>query len=144
MIAGLGTGDRHSAAENEAYGVPPAPAGERRAALGRCAVTLRDRGLEVWVGGGSRATRTVAEEAGVAVNLWDAPPTAVAEQARRSPVPWGGPVPGPAPPPDARDQGGGEAIAALIAALAGARATWAVFAWPVPLETMVACARGRR
>ena len=131
VIAGLGTGDRKSAAENEAYGVPPAPADERRAALGRCAVELRDRGVEVWVGGGSRGTRLVAEDAGVVVNLWDVPPAAVAEQASRSEVTWAGPVPGAGP----------GAIADLVAGLASAGATWAVFAWPVPLATMVACAR---
>lgn len=150
VIAGLGTGDRQSAAENEAYGVPSAPADERRAAVGRCAVALRDRGLEVWVGGGSRGTRLVAEEAGVAVNLWDVPPAAVAEQARRSEVTWGGPVPKAGrssgrPPsggaPAGADAGDGEAIAHLLAGLARAGATWAVFVWPVPLATVVACAR---
>jgi alkanesulfonate monooxygenase SsuD/methylene tetrahydromethanopterin reductase-like flavin-dependent oxidoreductase (luciferase family) len=96
VIAGLGTGDHLSAAENEAFGVPPGSAEARRVALGRCALALRDRGFPVWIGGGSRRTRLVAEEAGVAVNLWDVPAAAVADQARRTEVTWGGPVPLPA------------------------------------------------
>ena len=72
VVAALGTGDRLSAEENRAYGIDFAPAGERRDALRRCARSLRARGVPVWVGGGAPATVALAEEEGVAVNLWDA------------------------------------------------------------------------
>ena len=133
VVAALGTGDRLSAAENEAYGVPFAPAAERRASLRRCARALRRRGVRVWVGGGAPATVAVAEEEGVAVNLWAASPAEVAAQARRSEVTWAG----PAPDRDDPDS----AVAALVAEVAGAGATWAVFGWPAPLEAMVRAAR---
>lgn len=131
VVAALGTGDRLSAAENEAYGVPFAPTADRRASLRRCARALRARGVPVWVGGGAQQTVVVAEEEGVAVNLWAVVPELVALQARRSEVTWAGPAP-QSPP----------AVEALTAALAEAGATWAVFGWPAPLEAL-ATAGGR-
>lgn len=125
VVAGLGTGDSLSAAENDAYGVPYPPAGERRAALRRCAVALRARGTPVWVGGGAAATVAVAEEERVAVNLWSAAPGQVADQASRTEVTWAGPAPD-----------GPSAVADLLVRLAAAGATWAVLGWPVPLEAL--------
>ncbi len=144
VIAVLGTGDHLSAAENEAYGIPFAPASERRGQMAACARTLRDRGLPVWIGGGAAKTVAVAKEEHVAVNLWAAQPEAVAVQAERGEVTWAGPCPlaprgadpqAPGGPPDHA------ALEALIAQLAEAGASWAVFAWPVPLEVLVASAR---
>jgi alkanesulfonate monooxygenase SsuD/methylene tetrahydromethanopterin reductase-like flavin-dependent oxidoreductase (luciferase family) len=161
VVAGIGTGDRLSAAENEAYGVPAGSAQERRAALGACAAALRDRGLTVWVGGASPRTRLVAEELGVVVNLWDVAPDAVVEQSRRSEVTWAGPPPRSvgvvrggaeveppldnprAPPPQPQDEPAeaDRAITERLHQLADAGATWAVFAWPVPLGTFASCAK---
>lgn len=135
VIAALGTGDRLSAPENEAFGVPFAPAAARRDALAHCVRALRRRGLPVWVGGGARLTVAIAEAEGAAVNLWGAIPDAVALQAEHSEVTWGGPAPGAAGPAGAE-----AALAALVAELAEAGATWAVFGWPVPLEALVAAA----
>ena len=54
LIAGLGTGDSKSAAENLAYGVEFDPADERRLALRRSATALLAAGIPVWVGAGPR------------------------------------------------------------------------------------------
>ncbi len=116
-VAGLGTGDRLSAAENLAYGVPFAPAAERRAALDRVAATLRRRGLCVWVGGRA-TTAEVGRREGAAVNLWAATPAEVAQQAQAGEVTWAGPPP----------EGGGAQLRPFLAALADAGATWAVLA----------------
>ncbi|MGP8059023.1 MAG: LLM class flavin-dependent oxidoreductase [Acidimicrobiales bacterium] len=143
VIAVLGTGDHLSAAENEAYGIPFAPAPERRGQLAACARTLRDRGLPVWVGGGAAKTVAVAEAEHVAVNLWAADPEAVAAQAARSEVTWAGPCPLVTRGPDPGAPGGPpdpDALEALVAELAAAGATWAVFGWPVPMEALVAAA----
>jgi alkanesulfonate monooxygenase SsuD/methylene tetrahydromethanopterin reductase-like flavin-dependent oxidoreductase (luciferase family) len=142
VIAVLGTGDHLSAAENQAYGIPFAPAAERRGQLAACARALRDRGLPVWIGGGAAKTVAIAEEERVAVNLWAAGPEAVALQAARSEVTWAGPCPlaagaDPASPAGPPDPG---ALEALVAQLAAAGASWAVFAWPVPMEVLVAAA----
>jgi alkanesulfonate monooxygenase SsuD/methylene tetrahydromethanopterin reductase-like flavin-dependent oxidoreductase (luciferase family) len=145
VVVGLGTGDHLSARENEAYGVPFAPAAERRASLREVAAALAGRGVPVWIGGGGPATRQVAVDARVAVNLWDAGPGAVAAQAHETEVTWAGPSPEPASggaaaPGAAPD--GAAALAGLLPQLHAAGATWAVFGWPVPLEALVATAGG--
>lgn len=146
VIAVLGTGDHLSAAENEAYGIPFAPAAERRGRLAACARALRDRGLPVWIGGGAARTVAIAEDERVAVNLWAAEAEAIAAQVARSEVTWAGPCPlapggsdpqAPGGPPDPA------ALEALVAELAGAGASWAVFGWPVPMQALVTAARDR-
>jgi len=137
VIAGLGTGDRLSEAENEAYGVPFASAGDRRAEMADCARSLRERGVVVWIGGGGGDAKTVAvaEAEGVVLNMWAADPEQVARQSARSEVTWAGTPPvavGGEPDPDA--------ISALVAQLAAAGATWAVFGWPAPIEVLAAAA----
>jgi len=125
VVIALGTGDRLSAQENEAYGVPFAAPADRRSSLRRCIRLLRERGVPVWIGGGSPRTVEVAEEEGAAVNLWAVPPELVARQAQRSEVTWAGPSPGsPA------------GVEALMMALNEAGATWAVFGWPLPVPAV--------
>lgn len=126
VIAGVGTGDRLSAGENEAYGVEFTEAAARRGSLRACVRALLDQGLAAWVGDGSAATRAIAAEEGAALNLWDAGTDEVAAEARRSEVTWAGPPPTGAP------------LAPLVARLADAGATWAVFPWPVDLEELAA------
>jgi hypothetical protein len=127
LIAGLGTGDRLSAAENDAYGIPPGPPDERRLALARCARRLLAGGVPVWVGGGSVATTELAVDLGpgAAVNLWGGQPAAVAALSGRCEVTWGGPVAATVPE-----------IARELSEVAGAGATWAVCGWPESLEAV--------
>ena len=51
VIAGLGTGDRLSEEENRAYGIPFAPAAERRADMVELGRELARAGLPVWMAG---------------------------------------------------------------------------------------------
>jgi len=127
LIAGMGTGDAKSAAENEAYGIPPGPPDERRLALARCARQVMALGVPVWVGGGSVATTELAVDLGpgAAVNLWAGQASAVAALSARCEVTWGGPVAGEVPQ-----------IAMALTELAQAGATWVVCAWPESLEAV--------
>jgi alkanesulfonate monooxygenase SsuD/methylene tetrahydromethanopterin reductase-like flavin-dependent oxidoreductase (luciferase family) len=127
LIAGLGTGDAKSAAENEAYGIPPGPPDERRLALARCARQVIALGVPVWVGGGSLATTELAVDLGpqAAVNLWAGQASAVAALSARCEVTWGGPVAGDVPQ-----------IAMALTEMAQAGATWVVCAWPESLEAV--------
>jgi hypothetical protein len=133
VIAGLGTGDRLSEEENLAYGIPFAPAAERRAdmvALGR---TLAGAGLPVWVAGGPAGRTEEARAAGAALNVWDAEPALVAARVAGPPgveVTWAGPPP-PATPP----------LAERLRALDEAGATWVIFGWPVDVDELAAAAR---
>jgi len=136
VVAALGTGDRLSAAENEAYGLPFPPAADRREELRRCVRALRRLDLPVWIGGGARATVALAEDEGVAVNLWGAPPPVVADQATRSEVTWAG-----TPPENSTGEIDRDLVVAWVRQLADAGATWAVFGWPAPLDVLAA-ARG--
>lgn len=134
LIAGLGTGDHLSRAENEAFGIPFEPASERRVRLASVAATVRDRGIPVWIGGGLPKTVELARSLAVAVNLWDGEALRVAElTASGVEATWGGPV--------------GETVAQAterLSALAGAGATWAVCAWPDSLEVVAAAAESVR
>ncbi len=135
LIAGLGTGDSSSAAENLAFGIPFDRPDRRRAALRQCARHVLDAGVPVWVGGGSTSTVELAVELGCAVNLWEGRPAAVAGLVPRCEVTWAGPVVGEVPE-----------IAQWLAAVAGAGATWAVCAWPESIEAVAEAAafvRGR-
>jgi len=115
LIAGVGAGDRLSAAENTAYGVPFEPAATRLAAVGRVCDELRARGITTWIGGRSPATRELAVAHADALNLWDAPAEVLAAE-RDIAVTWGGLV---RPETD---------LAAHLAGLAAAGAAWAVLA----------------
>lgn len=131
VIAGLGTGDRLSRAENDAYGIPFEPAEVRRVRLGAVAVALAARGIPVWVGGGSASTTELARSVGGAVNLWEGEPHRVAElSAAGYEVTWGGTV-----------HGDRQAAGRRLGEIAEAGATWAVCAWPGSLDDIAAAAR---
>jgi alkanesulfonate monooxygenase SsuD/methylene tetrahydromethanopterin reductase-like flavin-dependent oxidoreductase (luciferase family) len=133
VIAGLGTGDGLSKAENLAFGIPYTSAAERRADMVELARSLREREITVWVAGGAGARSVEARQAGVALNLWDADPTLVAARTGEpdaTEVTWAGPPP--------------ESAAGLrekVAELARAGATWAVFGWPVDPAALAAAGR---
>jgi hypothetical protein len=133
VIAGLGTGDRLSEAENRAYGIPYGSAAERRGDMVELACALREMGLIVWLAGGSAARIDESRAAGVALNVWDADPALVATRAlgpEAVEVTWGGP-----PPKD-------EAmLRAIVQDLSRAGATWVIFATPVDPAALVAAAR---
>ena len=127
LIAGVGSGDKLSRAENEAYGVPFPPPAERMASVVNVVRGLRDEGITTWVGGRSSLARQAAADAGAdALNLWAAPVEDVA--AMTVPVTWGGLV----HPEDDLD--------VLLGGLHAAGATWAVLA-PVGLEWSEAVTR---
>jgi len=127
VIAGLGTGDSMSTAENQAYGIAVEPVGKRRQILKRCCFELRSKGIPVWIGAGAAPTSKVAGECGAALNVWQAQPSNVRDLAAFSEVTWAGRIPG-------MDQGalGAGAAKALghLESLAMAGATWAVSTWP--------------
>ena len=127
VICAAGTGDRLSAEENVAWGVPVASPDERRADLEAMARTLLGRGREVWIGGGAAKTLAMAEAVGATVNLWGASPEQVFEQAKHTAVSWAGPMPAGDGAPD---------LGGLLAALAEAGATWAVLGGVVDLERL--------
>jgi len=133
VVAGLGTGDRLSEAENHAYGIPFAPAGDRRRNVVALARTLVDKGVTVWVAGGSAGRTTEAREAGASVVVWDSDPEIVASLGEeRDPVDvvWSGPAP--------RSE---EALRDTVQSMARSGASWVVFGWPVDLDALVDAAR---
>jgi alkanesulfonate monooxygenase SsuD/methylene tetrahydromethanopterin reductase-like flavin-dependent oxidoreductase (luciferase family) len=134
LIAGVGTGDRLSRAENDAYGIPFEPAGERRARVATVAAALRDQGIPVWIGGGRAETVDLARTLGVAVNLWEGERSSMAELvAAGVDVTWGGPV-----------GEGVEAATATLLDVAGTGSSWAVCAWPDSLEVVAEAAEAVR
>lgn len=130
LVAGIGTGDHKSAAENLAYGVAFPPAAERRERLGALAARLTASGITTWIGGGSEKTNELAFRTGAVLNLWAASVAEVASQASRGEVTWGGNL-----PRDPVEAG------ALLAGLSTAGATWAVLGWPGAIGPIVAAAR---
>jgi hypothetical protein len=136
VIAGLGTGDRLSEEENRAYGIPFAPAAERRAEMVELGRRLAAAGLPVWVAGGPAGRTEEARAIGAALNVWDAEPALVAERVAGPPgveVTWAGPPPAATPP-----------LAGRLGALAAAGASWAIFGWPVDLDELADAARRLR
>jgi alkanesulfonate monooxygenase SsuD/methylene tetrahydromethanopterin reductase-like flavin-dependent oxidoreductase (luciferase family) len=113
VIGALGTGDKLSAPENEAYGLPSLSADERRELLGDAARALSDT-MPIWIGAGSKATNSLAREVGATINLWDWTAPRVASMSATGPVCWAGP---------AKND-----LFATLSALSDADATWAVFA----------------
>jgi hypothetical protein len=134
VIAGLGTGDRLSEEENRAYGIPFAPAAERRAEMVELGRELARAGLPVWVAGGPAGRMEEARAIGAALNVWDVEPARVAERTAGPgglEVTWAGPPPSASPP-----------LTERLRALHGAGASWAVFGWPVDVGELAAAARG--
>lgn len=118
LIAGLGTGDRLSRAENEAVGVDFPPAAERLALLAEAAAATRRLGITTWIGGLSPAVRGLAMAEADSLNLWAVPPERVAAETGIE-VTWGGPAAATV-----------DDTANLLRRLAAAGATWAVCAPP--------------
>lgn len=96
VIAALGSGDRLSASENEAYGVGYPPVAERLTAIGEVVDRLRARGFATWVGGTSDGVARIARDHGAGRNLWGATVADVAHAAAGDGlvplVTWGGQV----------------------------------------------------
>jgi alkanesulfonate monooxygenase SsuD/methylene tetrahydromethanopterin reductase-like flavin-dependent oxidoreductase (luciferase family) len=133
IIAGLGTGDRLSEAENRAYGIPFPPAAERRADMVELGRALGALGIPVWVAGGPAARVVETQAVGGALNVWDSDPSLVASRStgpEAVEVTWGG------PPPK-----GGATFERTIVELAEAGATWAIFGWPIDPAGLAAAAR---
>jgi len=130
LVAGIGTGDRLSREENEAYGIPYERARIRRDRLESVATAVAGTGVPVWVGGGRPEMVSVARAAGAAVNVWQVGVDRVAPLvAQGVEVTWGGPV--------------GDTLAeatTTLADVAAAGATWAVCAWPDSLEVVAEAA----
>jgi alkanesulfonate monooxygenase SsuD/methylene tetrahydromethanopterin reductase-like flavin-dependent oxidoreductase (luciferase family) len=121
VIAALGTGDKLSKPEHDAYGLPyPSP--DARRALMRDAVAALSPVMPVWCGAGSPATNAIAREFGVALNLWGVAADAVRAQVASGPVTWGGPLQGD--------------VASTLSALHDAGATWVVAGTPAPLDAL--------
>jgi alkanesulfonate monooxygenase SsuD/methylene tetrahydromethanopterin reductase-like flavin-dependent oxidoreductase (luciferase family) len=113
VICALGSGDKLSAAENEAYDIPMRSADERRALMAETARELSAR-MPVWFGAGNDETNRVAREVGATINVWDASPERIRDLARTGEVSWAGPVP--------------KVLATALNAVRDAGATWAVLA----------------
>jgi alkanesulfonate monooxygenase SsuD/methylene tetrahydromethanopterin reductase-like flavin-dependent oxidoreductase (luciferase family) len=121
VIAALGTGDKLSKPEHDAYGLPyPSP--EARRSLLRDAVGTLSPRMTVWCGAGSPATNAIAREFGVALNLWGVPADEIREEVAKGPVTWGGQLQGD--------------VAATLSALDAAGAAWAIAGTPAPLEAL--------
>jgi len=130
LLAGIGTGDRLSREENEAYGIPFEPAAVRRERLGAVAASVVAAGVPVWLGGGRPEMVALARATGAAVNVWQVGVGPVADLAAQGvEVTWGGPVGDTV-----------EEASTMLAAVAGAGASWAVCAWPDSLEVVAEAA----
>ncbi|MGC8463343.1 MAG: LLM class flavin-dependent oxidoreductase [Acidimicrobiales bacterium] len=133
-IAGIGTGDTLSRAENEAFGLPFEPAARRRQRMAAVAAALLDAGTTVWLGGGAAPVAALGRLLSVPLNLWGADAADVeAARSRGNSVTWGGVVP--------TDVG---AAAEHFARLAAAGADWVVCAWPPSLKVVARAARSTR
>ena len=130
LIAGIGTGDKLSRAENEAYGIPFEPAEVRRGRLGSVATAVAGAGVPVWLGGARPEMVDLARVTGSAVNVWqvDAAPV-VGLVAQGVEVTWGGPV-----------EGTLVEATAMLRSVADAGASWAVCAWPDSIERIAEAA----
>jgi alkanesulfonate monooxygenase SsuD/methylene tetrahydromethanopterin reductase-like flavin-dependent oxidoreductase (luciferase family) len=121
VIAALGTGDKLSKPEHDAYGLAyPSP--EARRVLLRDAVVALSPRMPVWCGAGSPATNAIAREFGVALNLWGVTAGEVRDEVGEGPVTWGGQLQGD--------------VAATLSALEAAGAAWVVAGTPAPLEAL--------
>jgi hypothetical protein len=126
VIAALGTGDKLSKPEHDAYGLPyPSPDARRR--LLRDAVAVLSPLMPVWCGAGSSATNAVAREFEVPLNLWGVPADVVRGEVAHGPVTWGGQLQGD--------------VGSILSALEDAGAAWVVAGTPAPLDALEAWRR---
>jgi len=121
VIAGLGTGDRLSADENEAYGLANLSGAERRELMIDAATELLDE-MPVWFGGGSDATNQLAVDLGAELNLWNVQVHEVEKMAEFATVNWAGNTP--------------EDIHGFLDGLESAGATWAIFGASVQIHDL--------
>jgi len=121
VICAIGSGDKLSAAENEAYDVPVRSGDERRALMAETARQLSDT-MPIWFGAGNDETNRVAREVGATINLWDASPQRLRDMSKAGAVSWAGPVPAD--------------LASTLDAVRGTGATWAVLAPDVDVEAL--------
>ena len=112
VIAGLGTGDSLSEAENLAYGIAFGSASERREDLS-LTIDALPSAMPVWVGGGSRATNDLARHKGATLNLWNRITEELRQHSELGPVSWAG---------DARED-----LETQLEELSLSGVTWAVF-----------------
>lgn len=126
VIAGLGTGDKLSKPEHDAYGLPYRTADARRALLHDAVAALSPR-MPVWCGAGSPATNAIARDLGVALNLWGVSVDVVRAEVAQGPVTWGGHLQGD--------------VATTLTELEKAGATWIVAGTPAPLDALEAWRR---
>ena len=130
LVAGIGTGDKLSREENEAYGIPFELADIRRQRLESVVTAVAGSGIPVWVGGGRPEMVALARGSGAAVNVWQVGAEKVTPLVDQGiEVTWGGPV--------------GDTVSeatATLTTVAAAGATWAVCAWPDSLEVVVEAA----
>lgn len=153
LIAGLGTGDRLSFAENEAYDIPVEPVARRVERLVGVGGELKRRGTAVWIGGRHPLVRRAALDLAVPLNLWGGSVDEVAEAVRAGhEVTWGGQVLvgdddqhaaallARLGPRDGLVHGSVQAVADQLSSLAAAGATWAVCS---PLDAGSATAADR-
>ncbi len=74
LVAGIGAGDSHSRAENDAFGVTVGSADYRIQRLRDAVTASRGAGYPVWVGGLSAPVRAVATELADGWNQWGGTP----------------------------------------------------------------------
>lgn len=131
LIAAVGTGDSSSADENQRLGIPYPSAASRRARLQHVAAELQLAGIETWIGAGGVSTNAIARATRSTLNFWGAEPELIrARTADGSPVSWAGSL-----PKDGSASG-------ILAAVAQAGASWAIWGWPQSLDVVVAAAAG--
>ena len=121
VIAGLGTGDRLSADENEAYGLANLSGAERRELMIDAATELLDE-MPVWFGGGSDATNQLTIDLGAELNLWNVQVHEVEKMSEFAAVNWAG-----NPPADTHG---------FLDGLEASGATWAIFAPSVQIHDL--------
>ncbi len=107
VIAAIGTGDKLSTAENEAYGLAMQPVAERQAMVEHVAEALSGV-MPVWIGAGAPATNAIAQRVGATLNYWQKTPESLT-----GPWNWAG---------NPRDD-----LEAQLDELSAGGSTWAIF-----------------
>ena len=116
VIAAIGTGDKLSAAENEAYGIAMQSVVERQTMVENIAGALSAT-MPVWIGAGAPATNAIAQRVGATLNYWQKLPVSPT-----GPWNWAG---------NPRED-----LEVHLDELAAAGSTWAVFAPTVDVSRL--------